>query len=274
MSDKEVSENPERDSFKESLKKKVKEQLKEELKQELLDEIYHELLGEESEFTEELSSIIKGKMRKGKDSTKAQKKNAKTKKAPKGESVVQVSIKALLKITSHALKYANENIPKDEWVEVIGLLSGKLNNEKELIIENAYPIGHGDAIHVQMSEERNKKTGYLKAYEESRKSKLFICGWYHSHPSYGCFMSGEDLYTQSEYQKHWKKAVALVVDPYEIDGTSYGFKIFRADLRSKEWYSLPFNLKEDLDVAVLPELLEFINPIVDGKVLFLEYDEE
>ncbi|TFF96785.1 MAG: hypothetical protein EU547_06000 [Promethearchaeota archaeon] len=264
-----MSENSGRDSIKESLKKKVKEQLKEELKQELLDEIYQELLEEESQFTEEISGLIKSKMRKGQKSERAE-----TTSTPKEESKIKVSIKALLKVSTHALKYANENIPKEEWVEVIGLLAGKLNKNKMLSIENAYPIGHGDAIHVQMNEQRNTKTGYLKAYEESRKSNLFICGWYHSHPNYGCFMSDEDLYTQSEYQKHWKNAIALVIDPYQIDGTSYGFKIFRADLNSGKWYSIPFELKENLDVAVIPKLVNFINPIVDGHAIFLEYDEE
>ena len=224
---------------------------------------------ESSGFTDEISSSIKSRM-----SQESIPEKGEMTPTPNGEKKIKVSIKALLKVTTHALKYANKNIPKENWVEVIGLLAGKLNKNKVLTIENAYPIAHGDAIHVAMNEDRNKKTGYLKAYEESRKSKLFICGWYHSHPSYGCFMSDEDLYTQSEYQKHWEKAIALVVDPYEIDGTSYGFKIFRADLDTGKWYSLPFKLKESISVSVLPKLLDFINPIVDGKALFLEYDEE
>jgi proteasome lid subunit RPN8/RPN11 len=264
-----VSENSGRDSIKENFKKKIKEQLKKEIKEELLNEIYQELLEENGELAEDISNSVK-KRKGGREIPE----KAEMTEPPKGEPKIKVSIKALLKISTHALKYANENIPREEWVEVIGLLAGRLNKKGGLTIENAYPIAHGNAIHVQMNEDRNKKTGYLKAYEESRKSKLFICGWYHSHPSYGCFMSDEDLYTQSEYQKHWEKAVALVVDPYEIDGTSYGFKVFRADLNTGKWYSLPFDLKESLDVAVLPKLLEFINPIVDGKALFLEYDEE
>lgn len=264
-----MSENSDRDSIKENFKKKIKEQLKRELKEELLEEIYQELLEENEQLPQDMSNSIRGKM----DGRKIPKK-AEMVEAPNGTSKIKVSIKALLKITTHALKYANRKIPKENWVEVIGLLAGKLNKKKGLIIENAYPIGHGNAIHVQMNEERNKKTGYLKAYEESRRSKLFICGWYHSHPSYGCFMSDEDLYTQSEYQKHWERAVAVVVDPYEIDGTSYGLKVFRANLKTGKWYSLPFELKESLSVSVLPKLLEFINPIVDGEALFLEYDED
>ena len=28
-----------------------------------------------------------------------------------------------------------------------------------------------------------------------------ICGWYHSHPGYGCWLSGIDVSTQSLYQR-------------------------------------------------------------------------
>jgi hypothetical protein len=87
-------------------------------------------------------------------------------------------------------------------------------------------------------------------------------------------MSSEDIGTQSRYQRLWNKAIALVIDPYEIDGTSLGFKIFRANLKKKKFYEVPFDVKGALDVKLLPELIEFINPIIDGKPIYLEYDEE
>ncbi|TXT66302.1 MAG: hypothetical protein BAJALOKI1v1_310008 [Promethearchaeota archaeon] len=267
-----MGENLDRNAIKESLKKKVREQLKEELKkelkQELLDEIYQELMQEELSFKDEPTFSLKTKRVKGQELHKAE-----MMKTPKKEPNVQISIKAVLKMSTHALKYANKNIPQEKWVEVIGLLGGRIENNV-LYIKNAFPIGHGNAIHVQMDEQRNKRTGHIKAFEESRKKKLFICGWYHSHPSYGSFMSDEDLYTQSEYQKHWEKAVAIVIDPYQIDGSSYGFQVFRCDLKTQKWYSLPFKLEEALDVSLLPKLLDFITPIVDGKALFLEYDHD
>jgi proteasome lid subunit RPN8/RPN11 len=267
-----VDENIERDKVKDTLKKKVKTQLKEELKkelkQELLEEIYQELMQEELNVKKAQSSSTQKEVKKANKIQKAELTEIPQKEK---EYEVRISVKTVLKMSTHALKYANKNIPEEEWVEVIGLLAGKMENNI-LHIKNAYPMGHGNAIHVQMDEQRNKRTGHIKAYEESRKKNLFICGWYHSHPSYGCFMSDEDIHTQSEYQKHWKKAVAIVIDPYQIDGTSYGFEVFRCNLRTKKWYSLPFQLEESLNVSILPKLLNFINPIVDGKALFLEYD--
>ncbi|GAH44694.1 unnamed protein product, partial [marine sediment metagenome] len=103
---------------------------------------------------------------------------------------------------------------------------------------------------------------------------LVICGWYHSHPSYGCFMSREDLGTQARYQKLWDKAIALVIDPYQINGKSLGFEIYRANFKTKKWFSIPFDIKGYLDVRMLPEILEFMNPIIEGKPVYLEYDEE
>ena len=55
-----------------------------------------------------------------------------------------------VKIVLHAKKYANSQIDKSKWVEVIGLLTGHLKNEdtpiEQLIVEDAWAVGHGDAV--------------------------------------------------------------------------------------------------------------------------------
>ena len=40
-----------------------------------------------------------------------------------------------------------------------------------------------------------------------------IVGWYHSHPSYGCWLSGIDVNTQERFQKTADPFLAIVVDP-------------------------------------------------------------
>ena len=40
-----------------------------------------------------------------------------------------------------------------------------------------------------------------------------MCGWYHSHPGYGPWLSGIDVGTQFLYQKHQEPFVAIVIDP-------------------------------------------------------------
>lgn len=38
-------------------------------------------------------------------------------------------------------------------------------------------------------------------------------GWYHSHPGYGCWLSGIDVSTQMLNQNYQEPFVAIVIDP-------------------------------------------------------------
>jgi proteasome lid subunit RPN8/RPN11 len=264
-----------------SIKEAVKQKIKEKIKKELLEEIYNELKLEE-ELEEEITfELIDTKPLEHSESIKEKLEPIPmmpvktTANNDKVKAQIVITVKAVLKIASHALKYAHSNIPREDWVEVIGLLAGKYDNAKGVLyIEDAYPMGHGTAVYAEINVERNRKSGHERAYEEIIKKGLFICGWYHSHPSYGCFMSREDLGTQARYQKLWDKAIALVIDPYQINGLSLGFEIYRANFKSKKWFSVPFDIKGYLDVKMLPEILDFMNPIIEGRAAYLEYDEE
>jgi proteasome lid subunit RPN8/RPN11 len=260
-----------------SIKDAIKRKIKEKIKQELLDEICEELALEEDELTEEIVSMITKKtpdkpiikLTKTPTAKIVEKSEPEIQKIKENEKEIYISSKAVLKIASHALKYANSKIPRGKWVEVIGLLAGKLDKNQVIHIEDSYPMGHGTAVYAEIKDYNN----YYRAFEDIQKQKLFICGWYHSHPSYGCFMSKEDMGTQARYQKLWNKAVALVIDPYQIDGRSAGFEIYKADFRTKTWYPLIYGIKGTLDVKSLPEILKFINPVIEGKAIYLEYDE-
>ena len=267
-------ENSHIDTIKETIKLKIKDIIK----KELLEEIFEELKLEENELVNEISSMISKKTPEKKTikhsttTTKSQtiKAEEKIMTEDKIEREVYISVKAILKVASHALKYANSKIPKQNWVEVIGLLAGQVDNKNGILhIEDYYPMGHGTAVYAEIKDYRN----YTRAFRDIKKQKLFICGWAHSHPSYGCFMSKEDIGTQTRYQKLWNKAVALVIDPYLIDGTSAGFEIYRADLITKTWYPLVYGIKGSLDIRMLPEILDFMSPIIEGKAIYLEYDE-
>ncbi|MFW9782851.1 MAG: hypothetical protein ACFFFB_11265 [Candidatus Heimdallarchaeota archaeon] len=260
-----------------SIKDEIKRKIKEKIKKELLDEICEELKLEEDELTDEIASMLirkspnKSIIKHSKEPTATIVEQKKVE--PQMEQEIQketyISVKAILKIASHALKYANAKIPKNNWVEVIGLLAGKLDKSDILHIEDAYPMGHGTAVYAEIKDYKN----YVRAFRDIKRQKLFMCGWYHSHPTFGCFMSREDMGTQERYQKLWDKAVALVIDPYLIDGTSTGFEIYRANLKSKTWYPLLYGIKGSLDIRMLPDILAFMNPIIQGKPVYLEYDE-
>ena len=261
-----------------SIKDVIKKKIKEKIKQELLDEICEELKLEEEELTEEIFSMLTKKtsskpiikLSKIPTAQIEEKTNVEIQVEKEIQKEVYISVKSILKIASHALKYANSKIRRDNWVEVIGLLAGKLDKNEILHIEDAYPMGHGTAVYAEIKDYKN----YVRAFKDIKKQRLFICGWYHSHPSYGLFMSNEDMGTQARYQTLWDKAVALVVDPYLIDGTSPGFEIYSANLKSKTWYPLLYGIKGSLDVRMLPEILKFMHPLIEGKPVYLEYDED
>ncbi|MHA1110513.1 MAG: hypothetical protein ACTSRE_05385 [Promethearchaeota archaeon] len=251
-------------NLKEKLKNEMLQKLRNEIKKEVLMEIYNELKSEEKETIQDkivhdtppVVTISPSKVEPVKETKKKEQ--------------VRIQIKPIMKILSHALKYANKKIHAADWVEVIGLLSGKYDKKNDILtIEDAYPMGHGNAVYAEIKDYRN----FVHAYKDLSSHGQFICGWYHSHPSYGLFLSSEDMGTQARYQKLWDKSVALVIDPQQIDGTTLGFNIFRAKLKKQKWYKVPFTIEGDLDAKSLPGLVEFVNPLVEGKKIFLEYDE-
>jgi proteasome lid subunit RPN8/RPN11 len=186
----------------------------------------------------------------------------------KNYSIV-VTTNAILGFVRHALIYANPKIPKEKWVEVIGLLGGRLDAEKKvLFIEDIAAMGYGNSIHAEINDYNN----VTKAQTDLLKRNMFVCGWYHSHPSYNLFLSNEDIATQTRWQKLWPPSIALVVDPELIDGTKYGFKIFRVDLKTKKYIDLPFSIKGAFDAANLFDVLKFFDSKVDQKYNIYEYD--
>lgn len=42
-----------------------------------------------------------------------------------------------------------------------------------------------------------------------------VVGWYHSHPGFGCWLSGVDINTQQSFEALSKRAVAVVIDPIQ-----------------------------------------------------------
>ncbi|OLS27110.1 MAG: hypothetical protein HeimC3_05770 [Candidatus Heimdallarchaeota archaeon LC_3] len=189
---------------------------------------------------------------------------------------VRISTKAYIKLALHSLKYANDTIPQTKWVEVIGLLTGKIENHDTplacLNISDAFPIGHGTDVTVHIKDPQST----VRVYKELKKGES-ILGWYHSHPSYTPFMSQTDYATQVRYQRLSKASqlispVALVIDPTMITTLSYGFKIFRLKANYKEWEE-PFFEVENLPLESLPGILQTLMPMTKGKgVVEYEYD--
>lgn len=191
---------------------------------------------------------------------------------------VKIHLKAYIRMALHALKYAHPKIPQTKWVEVIGLLTGHIENADTplacLIITDAFPIGHGTDISAQI----HNPQSMVRVFKESSKRNQIILGWYHSHPSYGAFMSDTDYQTQVRYQRLGSGSpltapVALVIDPTRISNQSHGFKIFRLKPDLKTWEEPKFEVLNS-PLETLPDLISTLLPLSEGKAMFLEYDHD
>ncbi|MBY9002245.1 MAG: hypothetical protein KGD64_15095, partial [Candidatus Heimdallarchaeota archaeon] len=150
---------------------------------------------------------------------------------------IVIKPKAYLKLAKHALTYANDSIPKRKWVEVIGLLTGRIRNEdtplEQVFVENYWPVDQGDAVSVEIV---NQKI-FTEIFHK-KDSEHFIIGWAHSHPSYTPFLSGDDYRTHLRYQTFWNKAIALVIDPLMLSPEDYGIGVFRIHQDKQTYYQL------------------------------------
>ncbi|CDJ29468.1 Mov34/MPN/PAD-1 domain-containing protein, putative [Eimeria mitis] len=76
----------------------------------------------------------------------------------------------------------------------------------------ALPV-EGTETRVNAAEEANEfMIQYLEAAEKVPMQQKVV-GWYHSHPNYGCWLSGIDVRTQHLQQQHQDPFLAIVVDP-------------------------------------------------------------
>jgi COP9 signalosome complex subunit 5 len=99
-------------------------------------------------------------------------------------------------------------------IEVMGLLQGKVRDSIFYISDCFRLPVEGTETRVNAGESANEyMVQYIDQNDETQFTNDSVCGWYHSHPGYGCWLSGIDVDTQSLYQSHQEPFVAIVIDP-------------------------------------------------------------
>lgn len=106
-------------------------------------------------------------------------------------------------------------------LEVMGLMTGYAvpptsTSPASLVVTDAFRLPvEGTETRVNAQDEANEYiVEYLKdAREGNIAQEENAIGWYHSHPGYGCWLSGIDVATQAMQQKFNEPFVAVVVDP-------------------------------------------------------------
>lgn len=118
---------------------------------------------------------------------------------------VRMSALALLKIAMHARSGGN--------LEVMGMLQGKTVHDTFVVMDSfALPV-EGTETRVNAQAEAYE---YMVDFADTNKTvhRLEnVAGWYHSHPGYGCWLSGIDCSTQMLNQQYQEPFLAIVVDP-------------------------------------------------------------
>ncbi|KAI9856513.1 MAG: COP9 signalosome catalytic subunit rri1 [Trichoglossum hirsutum] len=118
---------------------------------------------------------------------------------------VRISAVALLKMVMHARAGGS--------IEVMGLMQGKTAGDT-FIVTDAFRLPvEGTETRVNAHEEANEyMPNYLQSSRDVGQMENAV-GWYHSHPGYGCWLSGIDVSTQLTQQTFQEPFLAVVIDP-------------------------------------------------------------
>ncbi|KAG1705078.1 COP9 signalosome complex subunit 5 [Nymphon striatum] len=162
---------------------------------------------------------------------------------------IKISALALLKMVMHARSGGN--------LEVMGLLLGKVDAKTMIVMDSfALPV-EGTETRVNAQAQAYE---YMAAYTEHSKTVGRLenaIGWYHSHPGYGCWLSGIDVSTQMLNQQFQEPFVAIVIDPVRtISAGKVNLGAFRTypkgykapDEPPSEYQTIPLNKIEDFGV--------------------------
>ena len=162
---------------------------------------------------------------------------------------VKVSAIALLKMIIHCRSGGRK--------EVMGLMMGKVDGPSMIVMDSfALPV-EGTETRVNAQAQAYE---YMVKYTDTIRSvgrQENVLGWYHSHPDYGCWLSGIDCDTQMQNQQYQDPYLAIVVDPIKtVTAGKVHLGAFRTypkgfrpqDDAPQEYQSIPLNKIEDFGV--------------------------
>jgi len=119
---------------------------------------------------------------------------------------VQISSLALLKM----LKHGRAGVP----MEVMGLMLGQFVDNYTINCVDVFAMPQsGTGVSVE-AVDPVFQTKMLEMLKQTGRPEMVV-GWYHSHPGFGCWMSGVDINTQQSFEALNQRAVAVVIDPVQ-----------------------------------------------------------
>ena len=119
---------------------------------------------------------------------------------------VYISSLALLKM----LKHGRAGVP----MEVMGLMLGEFVDDYTVKVVDVFAMPQsGTGVSVE-AVDPVFQTKMLEMLKQTGRPEMVV-GWYHSHPSFGCWLSGVDINTQQSFEQLNPRAVAVVIDPIQ-----------------------------------------------------------
>lgn len=119
---------------------------------------------------------------------------------------IHISSLALLKMLIHG----RAGVP----LEVMGLMIGEYVDEYTVRVTDVFSMPQtatGQSVEAVDPEYQSIMLGMLELVGRPEK----VVGWYHSHPGFGCWLSGEDVQTARSYEQLTARSVSVVVDPIQ-----------------------------------------------------------
>eukprot|EP00753_Platysulcus_tardus_P010690 PLAT2967.1.p2 GENE.PLAT2967.1~~PLAT2967.1.p2 ORF type:complete len:309 (+),score=138.95 PLAT2967.1:33-959(+) len=119
---------------------------------------------------------------------------------------IHISSLSLLKM----LKHGRAGVP----MEVMGLMLGSFVDEYTVRVVDVFAMpqsGTGVSVEAVDPVFQTKMMDMLK---QTGRPEIVV-GWYHSHPGFGCWLSGVDINTQQSFEQLNERSVAVVVDPIQ-----------------------------------------------------------
>ena len=161
----------------------------------------------------------------------------------------KISALALLKMVMHAQSGGN--------IEIMGLMVGKIDGHSVIVMDAfALPVeGTETRVNANLA-----ACEYMVNFQDNAKlvgREENVVGWYHSHPGYGCWLSGIDVTTQMNNQKYQDPFIAIVVDPIRTITSGKvdlgAFRTYPENFEFSEggptkYQSIPLNKIEDFGV--------------------------
>ncbi|KAJ2713275.1 COP9 signalosome catalytic subunit rri1 [Coemansia spiralis] len=189
---------------------------------------------------------------------------------------VEISSVALVKMVMHARSGGD--------IEVMGLMLGKIVGNTMVVLDAfALPVEGSETRVNAQSESYEYMAQYLMQNQASGQNEPVI-GWYHSHPGYGCWLSGIDVATQMLNQQFQEPFLAVVIDPKRTMSAGKvdlgAFRTFPEDYQPPKttsggtdadgFQSVPLNKIEDFGVHAdkyYPLEVSYFKSTLDQKLM-------